>query len=69
MGTEITEVYMICNAYESGIGHGLQRDGVCNPKNPGSKEYEAWKIGYAEGIDRSKQDVSANAGIERQPRE
>ena len=27
----ISEIYMICNAYESGVGHGFQDDKLPNP--------------------------------------
>jgi len=42
----ISKVYMICNAYESGVGHGVQDDGLENPHVPDSDEYEAYDIGY-----------------------
>ena len=48
----VSKVYMICNAYESGIGHGLQQDGMKNPYSVGSDEREAWGIGYQEGNER-----------------
>lgn len=49
----ITPVFIICNAYESGIGHGLQRDQAANPYTPGTAEYEAYDIGYEQGAYRA----------------
>ena len=49
----VSKVYMICNAYESGIGHGLKKDGLCNPYTPGTDEHEAYGVGYQEGVDRA----------------
>lgn len=51
----ISEVFMICDAYESGIGHGLQRDGLINPYDKMSKLHEAYKIGYELGVQRTAQ--------------
>lgn len=53
-GGAVSRVYMICDAYESGVGKG--RDGVQveNPyaADPGVNAdcHEAWGIGYAEGL-------------------
>lgn len=52
----VSKVYMICNAYESGMGHGLQQDRVSNPYVPRSDESEAWQYGYDEGDDRAKEE-------------
>lgn len=49
----VTKTYMICTAYESGMGHGLKKSGKCNPYAAGTEEHEAWGIGYDEGVDRS----------------
>lgn len=53
----VSEVYMVCDAYESGIGHGLKKDGksgdyygenaVCN---------EAYKVGYNFGVKKEIND-------------
>lgn len=48
-----TEVFMICDAYESGMGHGLERDGLVNPYDKLSKTHEAYQIGYELGVQRS----------------
>jgi len=52
----ISKVYIICNAYESGVGHGLQGDNLPNPYDPLSDEYEAYDIGYKEGLEMDKDD-------------
>ena len=57
---EITEVYMVCVAYESGVGTGhksvknenYHRD--MNPYKPDSKEHEAWYAGFDFGVELSK---------------
>jgi hypothetical protein len=48
----ISPVFIVCNAYESGVGHGLQRDGAVNPYTPLTNEWEAYAIGYDEGAKR-----------------
>lgn len=54
-----SRVFMICDAYESGIGHGLQRDGL----KDGASYYadaelaEAYCAGYALGDERAKGDA------------
>lgn len=55
----VSRVFEICNAYESGVGHGVQRDehtgeGIFND----SELTEAYKLGYGEG---SQQAVKADA--------
>ena len=46
----VSKVYMICNAYESGYGHGLDgKDDYCNPYREGTDEHEAYAIGRTEG--------------------
>lgn len=45
-------VRAICNAYESGVGHGVKADQCINPHPKGSEEYEAYDIGYEEGYER-----------------
>lgn len=51
-----SKILMICDAYESGIGHGLQRDGLDLSKTPhGDPECgDAYQIGYELGFERSK---------------
>ena len=47
----LSRVFMICNSYESGYGHGLANDGLDLSKTPhGDKELgEAYQIGYEAG--------------------
>lgn len=42
----IDNVFSICNAYESGYGHGYDKRGLPNPWETGSDEYLAWGYGY-----------------------
>lgn len=46
-----SRVFMICNAYESGFGHGLASDGMDLSKTPHSDPElgEAYQIGYDAG--------------------
>ncbi len=46
-----SKVFMICNSYESGFGHGLANDGLDLSKTPhGDPEQgEAYQIGYEAG--------------------
>lgn len=54
----VSKVYMICDAYESGVGHGLQGDGHDNSKGNlfgDNKDLnEAYCIGYKLGDERRK---------------
>lgn len=47
----VSKVYMICDSYESGYGHGIKNDGLditCTPI--GDKDCaEAYQIGYEKG--------------------
>jgi hypothetical protein len=49
---------MICNAYESGYGHGYKNDGLPNPHREGTTEREAYDIGYAAGYEERVYDQS-----------
>ena len=51
----VSKIFMICNAYESGVGHGMKNDGLENPYIPGSDEHEAYDIGYQEGVETKKE--------------
>ena len=42
------EVFYICNAYESGYGHGWDSRGLPNPYKKDSDEWQAWQYGYEE---------------------
>ena len=57
-----SKVYMICNSYESGFGHGLANDGLDLSKTPhGDKEQgEAYQIGYEAGQDVHQRKAGAN---------
>lgn len=46
--------FRICDAYESGLGHGLKCDGAVNPYTHGA-EREAYDIGYRRGEDHREQ--------------
>ena len=47
----ISKIFKICNAYESGVGHGSRLDGKNIPpyQDPGCNE--AYQIGYSAGTD------------------
>lgn len=47
-----SKVFMICDAYESGLGHGLQNDGLTVDKTPfGDPDHsEAYDIGFRKGL-------------------
>lgn len=52
-----TDVFVICDAYESGFGHGLQNDGLKMGRSYfASKECaDAYELGYEKGLEaRSK---------------
>lgn len=61
-----SRVYMICNAYESGIGHGLKGDGLdeARTRHADPELGEAYQIGYDQGQENLKRafelDVSIN---------
>lgn len=51
----ISKIFMICNAYESGMGNGLSDHHVLNKNLFGDKEHqEAYEIGFELG--RSRRD-------------
>jgi len=39
----------ICNAYESGYGHGYDQRNLTNPYCHGSYDWQGWEYGYSEG--------------------
>lgn len=47
----VSRVFMICNSYESGYGHGLENDGLDLSETPHADPElgEAYQIGYAAG--------------------
>lgn len=52
--TAISEVYMLCDAYESGIGHGLKGDGKDGSYYADPRFSEAYRVGYKFGEARAK---------------
>jgi len=46
----VSEVFRICDAYEAGYGKGQVSSEDVNPFPDGSKEHEAWDIGYQTAI-------------------
>ena len=44
----VSKVYMICDSYESGYGHGIKNDGLDTPMED-KERAEAYQIGYEEG--------------------
>jgi hypothetical protein len=51
----VSRIFKICDAYESGVGHGLQRDGHKDGKAifADAELAEAYEIGYELGDERS----------------
>lgn len=51
------DIYMICNSYESGYGHGLANDGFDLSKTPHTDKSLgiAYQIGYDAGQQRFKE--------------
>lgn len=58
----VSRVFEICNAYESGYGHGLKRDGLDLSKTPhaDAEVGEAYQIGYEAGAERSTGTLPAS---------
>ena len=61
-----SKIYMICNSYESGYGHGLQDDGLDLSKTPHADhdQGEAYQIGYEAGFEMHK---ARQAGYAKMP--
>lgn len=63
----LSQVFKICDAYESGYGHGLQLDGLDNAHNDmfaDPRHNEAYKLGYKKGARLSnRQTLSAPEAI------
>jgi hypothetical protein len=65
----ISKTYQICSAYESGYGHGLERDGLDNQQNDTFacvRCNEAYKIGYAKGVKLRQAQKSSPETVERE---
>lgn len=60
----ISKVYMICNAYESGVGHGVNDDKLPNPfsKDKEPDLYEAYDIGYRHGLEMREENKTQEKG-------
>ena len=43
------KIFMICDAYESGVGKGKANKDTCNPYPYGSDCYKAWMFGWEFG--------------------
>lgn len=52
------EIYLVCNSYESGFGHGLANDGFDLSKTPHSEKHLgcAYQIGYEAGQKRYEEN-------------
>jgi len=45
----LTKVFSICDAYESGYGHGIKQDNLHSPYEHDTEETEAYGVGYRTG--------------------
>jgi hypothetical protein len=54
----ISHVYEICNAYEAGYGHGVNKDGKNGEYYSDKDLNEAYKIGYLAGLNSAKEEDS-----------
>ena len=50
------QLIIICDAYESGVGKGMDRRDCINPYSDNSVQHRAWQLGYEQGLDRSGKD-------------
>lgn len=59
----VSRVYMICNSYESGYGHGLANDGLDLSKTPHAdpEQGEAYQIGYEAGQEARQEHCMCGA--------
>lgn len=60
----VSKVFMICNAYESGYGHGLNMDGKNGKYFSDPEHNEAYQIGYKEGFERAGEVIDITGDIE-----
>ncbi len=51
----ISKVFMICDAYESGVGHGFGGNNKGNPYPTGTDDYEAYGYGYERGLENKRE--------------
>lgn len=60
----VSRVFEICNAYESGYGHGYQKDGKDGKYYSDHELNEAYGIGYKAGFDAmTKEKVLSREGF------
>jgi len=52
----VSEVFTICNAYESGVGNGYRSTGHINPYGKNTDEHEAYELGYTQGLENRIND-------------
>ena len=57
---KVTKVFEICNAYETGYGHGYQQDGK-NRDYSDSDLNKAYKYGYDIGFDKRVEETNAKS--------
>lgn len=53
----VSKVFMVCDAYESGMGHGLKQDGLSTVRYDDPELSEAYSLGYEAGDERAKEIV------------
>ena len=46
----VSRVFEICNAYESGVGHGVKDDGHKELGSDDAELNEAYALGYKQGL-------------------
>jgi hypothetical protein len=57
------EVWMVCDAYESGYGDGYGKRNHTNPHAKGTDQWEGWAYGYSEGArKRAAHDLQVTVG-------
>lgn len=66
----VSRVYMICDRYESGYGHGWKQDGFDLSKTPhGDAELgEAYQLGYEAGSKARERAKMTRPGVARMVR-
>lgn len=64
----MTRIWQICQSYESGLGHGLQQDGLDLSKTPHSDPEmgEAYQCGYEAGME-IKAELKTDINVWRFP--
>lgn len=54
----VSKVFEICNAYESGVGHGVEKDGKSEPPFSDKDLNEAYVIGYGAGTEMADEKAA-----------